>query len=342
MHVGHDAAPRRRRSTRSRCRPRCRRATPRSGPPQERGIAGAAPGRDPDRHRRDPAHARGVGHPRQDDHVVDARPRAGRGRAAPVVHRGRRAERDRRRRGLVRRRVVRGRGRRERRHVRRARRRRVGRHERRGRPPRLLRRPRRRRGGLRPVPRPRRPGPNLVCADDPGAARLGARHGALHLRHRPRRRLRDRRPGDRAARQLVPPRPPRRRCSAGSSCPCPGLHNVRNATGRDRGRAAGRRGVRARAGRPGPLRRRGPPLPVPGRGRPASRWSTTTPTTPARCGRSSPPRRRAAGAGWSPSSSPTATRAPRTCTASSATRSSTPTWWCSPTCTPPGSCPGPA
>jgi cell division protein FtsW len=126
------------------CPPPCPPTIPRSSRPDRRGHPGAAPGRDPRRHRPAPADRRGGRHPRQDDDVVDARARARRGAGlAPVLHHRWRDQRDRHRRGVGRGDLVRRRGRRERRHVPRARGRGRRGHQRRTRPPRALRRLRR-------------------------------------------------------------------------------------------------------------------------------------------------------------------------------------------------------
>jgi len=72
------------------------------------------------------------------------------------------------------------------------------------------------------------PGPNLVCADDPGAGRLGQRHGALTYGTHPE-----------ADYRIVDPRTSRSGASftlvhdgvlGEVQLPVPGLHNIRNAT----------------------------------------------------------------------------------------------------------------
>ena len=103
--------------------------------------------------------------------------------------------------------------------------------------------------------------------------------------------------------------------------------------GRRGHRPRDRRVVRRRRRGAGPLRRGGPPLRVPGRGRRRGLRRRLRP--PADRGRRRPGRRpgHRARSGWSPCSSPTATPGCTPWPTSSAGRSSTPTWWSSPTST---------
>ena len=111
------------------------------------------------------------------------------GGLAPVVHHRRRRHRARPRRGLDRRRVVRGRGRRERRHLPRHARHGGHRHQRRARPPRVLRLVRGPARRLRPLPRRHAPGRGSCAPTTHVAARLGREAGALTYGTRRRRRL---------------------------------------------------------------------------------------------------------------------------------------------------------
>ena len=181
------------------------------------------------------------------------------------------------------------------------------------------------------------PGPRVVCADDPMAARLGAT---------PRRRsptarataadYRIGRPRGRARRRRVHARARRRAGSATVALPVPGLHNARNAAAAlamalELGAPFDAAGARARR-----ASRASPAASSSAASAAASPSSTTTPTSRARSRPRSP--RRADG-GWRPGrracSSPTATAAPRRCGRTSPTRSSTPTCSCSPTSTRP-------
>ena len=264
------------------------------------GHPGAAPGRDPGRHRGDAPHAGGVRHPRQDDDLVDARPGARRGRAC--ARRSSSAARSTRSAPARSGPTATGSWSRPTRAT----------------APSSSSAPKvavvtnveadhlDHYGDLAGVEAAfdrflaDAPGPNLVCADDPGAARLGARHGAAHLRHRPRRRLpHRRRRGRPGGQQLVRSGPRRRACSAGSSCRCPGLHNARNATAAIVAGAAGRRVLRARPRPPSAATPAWPAASSSGARPPASPSSTTTPTTRARCGAVLAAARPAGGAGSS-------------------------------------------
>ena len=231
------------------------------------GDPGAAPGRDPGRHRRHPAARRGGRHPRQDDHVVDARPvlveaglhpsfiiggdvnEIGTG-AVWDAHPGEpfvveADESDGTFLELARRDVVVTNV--EPDHLEH-----YGGFERVGR-------------RLRPLRAATRPAsawsaPTTRAAPrwpptDRGASPTGSDRGC------------DCRMVDCWTRAGAAPRfavrPRRRRRSARSRLAVPGVHNARNARRAGDGRRAGR-AVRRRGARPGPLRRGGPPLAVPG------------------------------------------------------------------------------
>ncbi len=307
MAVGHDAAHLddadvvARLDRHRRPQPRGRRR-PRAGP------ARPPPGRDAGRHHRPAPHDLGGRHPRQDDDVVDAGRGPRRGRPGPVLHHRRRRAPDRHGRGVVRRRLVRGRGRRERRHVRRAHDRGGRGHQRRAGPPRPLRR-------LRPrcatpstsssrAPPARRGRRRRRGGRGPGRAPSRGRDG----RRGRGRRLPDRRPAaasrwaprsacerggddlgrDPPARARRPQRPQRRR-------------------GR-RHRPGGRRILRRRRRRRWPASAAWPAASSSGARPPASPSSTTTPTCRPRSPPPSPPVGTPTRIAWSPCSSPTATR----------------------------------
>ena len=149
------------------------------------------PGRAAGRDRRHPPMPGRGRHPRQDDHLLDARPDAGRGGAATLVpHRSRR-ERDRHQRRLGRGRVAGARGRRELRHLRRARPGDRRAHQRRAGPPRPLRDVRGPDRRLRGLPGPgHRPGPSSApttrwrpSSGDASGPRAWASTADADLRH---------------------------------------------------------------------------------------------------------------------------------------------------------------
>ena len=72
--------------------------------------------------------------------------------------------------------------------------------------------------------------PDLVCADDPGAAAPRRPPRRAHLRHRRRRRLPIVDPSTGRSGTLVRPRPPTASVLGRVELPVPGLHNARNAT----------------------------------------------------------------------------------------------------------------
>ena len=253
-------------------------------------------------------------HPRQDDDVVDARPGAGRGRPASVVHHRRRGQRDRHRRGVGR--AASGSS---------------------SRPTRATA------PSSSSPPRPRvvtnveadhldhygdldalvdafdrflaaAPGPRVVVRRRPGRGRgSAARHGAITY-------------GTAADADYrivdVDARPDRRPVRASSATatrlgevdlPVPGLHNARNAAGALA--VALELGVPFDGGRrrPRPVRRASPAASSSGARPTASPSSTTTPTSRPRSRPRSPPPARAGGGGSCACSSPTATAAPRPC-----------------------------
>ena len=157
-------------STRSSCRPRSPRRTPKSSRRSERGIPVLRRAEALRAARRDPPRDRGRGESRQDHHVVDARAVLRGGGLAPQLPHRRRRQRGRHERGVRRRRVAGGRGRRERRHVPRAAGRGRHRHQRRARPPRPLRVFRRAGRRVRRLPR-RRPGTAWSCRRRPARGR---------------------------------------------------------------------------------------------------------------------------------------------------------------------------
>ena len=317
---------------------------PRCGAARERGHPRAAPRRDPRRHRRHPPHARGGGHARQDDDVVDARPgAASRPGCSPSFIIGGDAQRDRHRArsGTTASWFV----------VeadesdgtflelpRRARRR----HQRRGRPPRPLRRRSRRIEAAFDRFLADAPGPQRRVRRRPGRGpRSAGAPRRRHLRHRRRRRLPHRRPRAGRGRRAVPARARRRASSGRSRLPVPGAAQRPQRRRRDRaGAAAGRRpsrpAGRALARYAGVARRfqfRGEAGGVtfvddyahlPARSRAVLAAAA----------------RRRLGPGRVPCSSPTATAHRRALAPTSPTPSSTPTSWSSPTSTRPARRPG--
>ena len=158
---------------------------------------------------------------------------------APELPHRRRAQRGRHQRGVRRRRVAGGRGRRERRHVPRARARRRDRHQRRARPPRPLRRLRRARRGVRVVRRPH-PGRVALCADDAVAAAIArrVRPATSSPTGSPTRRLPHRRLRGRARRHAVHAVAPGECRSGPSSCRSPGATTRSTRPARPRSRSS--------------------------------------------------------------------------------------------------------
>ena len=189
------------------------------------------------------------------------------------------------------------------------------------------------------------PGPKVLCVDDPRVPPLAASRTARSPTapsptptyvavdvDAERRRVHVRR------------RAPRRARSATCRLPLRGVHNVRNATGALAMAVEHRRAVRRGRGARSPSSAAWPAASTSAASTAAPRSSTTTPTCPPR----SPPcslrrtrqRRRLAAGGRRVPAQPLQPHG-RACGPSTATRSSTPTWWCSPTSTPSGTTPIP-
>jgi len=173
---------------------------------------------------------------------------------------------------------------------------------------------------------------SVVGADDPSAARVGARHGAISvgLDSSATYVMEDVELGRSAvAFDLVGPGGRLGRLSV----PVPGLHNARNAAVA----AVAALQVGAPFEAAAAALARFPGASSSGASATVSPSSTTTPTCRARCVPRWRPRARATGGGLWPSSSHTATRALPPSPTRSPAPSPTPTWWSSPTSTAPAS-----